>query len=49
MKKIQMKLLSSMACLALVMTAISTYGYCFYLMNQEEVPAQAKKLLKDHE
>ena len=43
------KLLSIIASLALVMTAISTYGYCYYLMNQEEVPEAAKKLLRDHE
>lgn len=40
------KMLTTLASLALVMTAISTYGYCYFTMNQEEVPMEAKKLLK---
>lgn len=40
------RLFSTLASLALVMTIISTYGYCYWAAYQEEVPAEAKKLLK---
>ena len=40
------KLMSTLASLALVMTAISTYGYCYFVIYQEEVPMEAKKLFK---
>ncbi len=40
------RLFSTLACLALVMTTISTYGYCYWTIHQEELPVEAKKLLK---
>lgn len=41
------RVLQTLASLALLMTAISAYGYCYFLYYQEDVPEAAKKLLKD--
>ncbi|MDD2972612.1 MAG: cyclic lactone autoinducer peptide [Lachnospiraceae bacterium] len=41
------KLFQTVASFALLMTAISTYGYCYFVMYQEDVPEAAKKMLKD--
>ncbi len=40
------RLFSTLASLALFMTIISTYQYCYWAIYQEEVPAEAKRLIK---
>lgn len=45
-QKMKRKLFSTLASLALVMTFFSTCGYCFWAAYQEEVPAEAKRLIK---
>lgn len=38
--------LNFVACLALVATSVSAYGWCYCFMFQEELPEEAKQVIR---